>query len=94
MCYLLSVRGEFLSLSSAQTIALRSVLSTQPPLFLQASHLASRSKLPNWVFLSISNADEKGQCPYLFCWLYAAGCSRLKHFIPPVWGKNKVAGVT
>lgn len=59
MRHLLSVRGGFLSLSLAQTIALRSVLSTHPPLFLQASHLASRSNLPNWVFLSISDAGEK-----------------------------------
>lgn len=66
MRYLLSVRGGFLSLSSAQTIALRSVLSTQPPLFLQASHLASRSKLPNWVFLSISDAGEKGNARISF----------------------------
>lgn len=66
MCYLLSVRGEFLSLSSAQTIALRSVLSTHPPLFLQASHLASRSKLPNWVFLSMSDAGEKANAHISF----------------------------
>ena len=66
MCYLLSVRGEFLCSFLAQTIALRSVLSTQPPLFLQASDLASRSKLPNWVLLSISGVGEKGNARISF----------------------------
>ena len=56
----------FSALSSAQTIALRSILSTHPPLFLQASHLASRSKLPNWVLLSISDAGEKANAHISF----------------------------
>ena len=56
----------FSALSSAQIIALRSVLSTHPPLFLQASHLASRSKLPNWVLLSISDAGEKANARISF----------------------------
>ena len=66
MRYLLSVRGEFLCSfpRSNHCFAKRSFNTTT--LFLQASHLASRSKLPNWVLLSISDAGEKAHAHISF----------------------------